>query len=238
VIRVGVVDDQALVRSGFTVLLRSASDIDVVGEASDGREAIELVEREGPDVVLMDIRMPEMNGLEATRHILGSGSATRVLILTTFDLDEYVYEALRAGASGFLLKDTLPDELLSAVRVVAGGEALLAPKITTRLIADFVSRGSEPSSSGSSGSAEATARAHPGLETLTDREHEVLLAVARGLSNAEVAAELHMSHATAKTHVSRLLSKLHARDRAQLVVAAYEAEIVTAGAVHPDRPTG
>jgi DNA-binding NarL/FixJ family response regulator len=229
VIRVAVVDDQALVRSGFTVLLRSAPDIEVVGEAADGREAIELVERERPDVVLMDIRMPEMNGLEATRQILGDGSSTRVLILTTFDLDEYVYEALRAGASGFLLKDTLPDELLSAVRVVAGGEALLAPKITTRLIADFVAREPEPSANGSADSPKPTAEAHPGLETLTEREREVLVAVARGLSNAEIAEELHMSHATAKTHVSRLLSKLHARDRAQLVVMAYEGGAVSPG---------
>jgi DNA-binding NarL/FixJ family response regulator len=226
VIRVAVVDDQALVRSGFTVLLRSAPDIEVVGEAADGREAIELVERERPDVVLMDIRMPEMNGLEATRQILADGSSTRVLILTTFDLDEYVYEALRAGASGFLLKDTLPDELLSAVRVVAGGEALLAPKITTRLIADFVAREPAPSPNGSASSPETRAEAHPGLETLTEREREVLVAVARGLSNAEIADELHMSHATAKTHVSRLLSKLHARDRAQLVVIAYESGAV------------
>jgi DNA-binding NarL/FixJ family response regulator len=224
VIRVAVVDDQALVRSGFTVLLRSAPDIEVVGEAADGREAIELAERERPDVVLMDIRMPEMNGLEATRQILANGSSTRVLILTTFDLDEYVYEALRAGASGFLLKDTLPDDLLSAVRVVAGGEALLAPKITTRLIADFVSRPSAPTAD------ESGSRPHPELESLTDREREVLVAVARGLSNAEIADELHMSHATAKTHVSRLLAKLHARDRAQLVVLAYEA-----GAVSPRR---
>jgi DNA-binding NarL/FixJ family response regulator len=238
VIRVAVVDDQALVRSGFTVLLRSAPDIEVVGEAADGREAIELVERERPDVVLMDIRMPEMNGLEATRQILGDGSSTRVLILTTFDLDEYVYEALRAGASGFLLKDTLPDELLSAVRVVAGGEALLAPKITTRLIADFVFREAESSPNGSADSPAQTAKDHPDLEPLTDREREVLVAVARGLSNAEIADELHMSHATAKTHVSRLLTKLHARDRAQLVVAAYEAEIVTAGSSTPDGSSG
>jgi DNA-binding NarL/FixJ family response regulator len=223
VIRVAVVDDQALVRSGFTVLLRSAPDIEVVGEASDGREAIELVERERPDVVLMDIRMPEMNGLEATRQILGDGSATRVLILTTFDLDEYVYEALRAGASGFLLKDTLPDDLLSAVRVVAGGEALLAPKITTRLIADFVARPSAPTGD------EVGRKPHPGLETLTEREREVLVAVARGLSNAEIADELHMSHATAKTHVSRLLTKLDARDRAQLVVVAFQGGVVETG---------
>jgi DNA-binding NarL/FixJ family response regulator len=217
-IRVGVADDQALVRSGFSVLLRSDADIDVVGEAANGVEAVELVSRERPDVVLMDIRMPDMDGLEATRRITTSGSSTRVLILTTFDLDEYVYEALRAGASGFLLKDTLPDELLAAVRVVAAGDSLLAPKITTKLIADFVQR-----------PAEGRTAVHPGMDTLTGREHEVLAAVARGRSNAEIADELFMSHATAKTHVSRLLAKLHARDRAQLVVIAYESGVVTPG---------
>jgi len=213
-IRVGVADDQALVRSGFTVLLKSADDIEVVGEAADGGEAVDLVARERPDVMLMDIRMPDVDGLEATRRIMSAGDATRVLILTTFDLDEYVYEALRAGASGFLLKDTLPDELLAAVRVVASGESLLAPKITTRLIADFVQRPQE-----------VPHEANPALETLTDREAEVLASVAKGLSNAEIADALFMSHATAKTHVSRLLSKLHARDRAQLVVIAYESGI-------------
>jgi len=218
VIRVAVADDQALVRGGFVVLLKSADDIDVVGEAADGTEAVELVAREQPDVVLMDIRMPEMDGLEATRRIVSDGSNVRVLILTTFDLDEYVYGALRAGASGFLLKDTLPDDLLAAVRVVAAGEALLAPKVTRRLIEQFVQQPvaalTEPS---------------PGLATLTDREREVLAAVARGLSNAEIAEELFMSHATAKTHVSRLLTKLYARDRAQLVVLAYESGVVTPG---------
>ena len=213
-IRVGVADDQALVRSGFSVLLRSANDIEVVGEAADGAEACVLATTERPDVMLMDIRMPEMDGLEATRRILADGDTTRVLILTTFDLDEYVYEALRAGASGFLLKDTLPDELLAAVRVVAGGESLLAPKITTRLIADFVQR-----------QAETKPEPNAALETLTEREAEVLASVAKGLSNAEIADELFMSHATAKTHVSRLLSKLHARDRAQLVVIAYESGV-------------
>ena len=219
-IRVAVVDDQALVRSGFAVLLRSAEDIDVVGEASDGREAIELAQRARPDVMLMDIRMPDVDGLEATRRITSDGAtaSTRVLILTTFDLDEYVFEALRAGASGFLLKDTLPDDLLAAVRVVAGGEALLAPKVTRRLIEQFVQ---QPEA--------LPAQAHPGLDTLTDREREVLAAVARGLSNAEIAAELFMSHATAKTHVSRLLTKLDARDRAQLVMLAYEASVVIPG---------
>ncbi len=219
-IRVGVADDQALVRSGFTVLLKSANDIEVVGEAADGAEACALVADHHPDVMLMDIRMPEMDGLEATRRIMADGDTTRVLILTTFDLDEYVYEALRAGASGFLLKDTLPEELLAAVRVVAAGESLLAPKITTRLIADFVQR-----------PAETKHEPNPELSTLTDREAEVLAAVAKGLSNAEIADELFMSHATAKTHVSRLLSKLHARDRAQLVVIAYES-----GVAGPSRP--
>jgi len=220
VIRVAVADDQALVRSGFAVLLRSAGDIDVVGEASDGREAVALVERARPDVILMDIRMPDMDGLEATRRITSNDAtgSTRVLILTTFDLDEYVFEALHAGASGFLLKDTLPDELLAAVRVVASGEALLAPKVTRRLIEQFVQ---QPMA--------ARAEPHPGLSSLTEREREVLAAVARGLSNAEIGEELFMSHATAKTHVSRLLTKLDARDRAQLVMLAYEAGLVVPG---------
>ena len=221
-IRVAVADDQALVRSGFVVLLRSAG-IDVVGEAADGQEALDLVRLERPDVALMDIRMPGMDGLEATRQITGDDrtASTRVLILTTFDLDEYVYEALRAGASGFLLKDTLPDDLLAAVRVVADGEALLAPKVTRRLIEQFVAS-SEPAGTDSNAPA-------PGLDLLTAREHEVLMAVARGRSNAEVADELFMSHATAKTHVSRLLTKLQARDRAQLVVLAYESGVVRPG---------
>jgi DNA-binding NarL/FixJ family response regulator len=219
-IRVAVADDQALVRSAFAVLLRSADDLEVVGEAANGREAVELVQREHPDVILMDIRMPEMDGLEATRKITApdATSATNVLILTTFDLDEYVFEALRAGASGFLLKDTLPEDLLAAVRVVAEGEALLAPKITRRLIEQFVEQ-----------PAATSAVPNPALETLTEREAEVLSAVAHGLSNAEIAEQLFMSHATAKTHVSRLLTKLYARDRAQLVMIAYEAGVVTPG---------
>jgi len=218
-IRVGVADDQALVRGGFTVLLRSAGDIEVVGEAANGVEAVELVARERPDVMLMDIRMPEMDGLQATRRILESAHApTRVLILTTFDLDEYVFSALRAGASGFLLKDTEPEELLAAVRVVAGGEALLAPRITRRLIEQFVEQ-----------PAAVERPPNPGLDALTEREHEVLLAVAHGLTNAEVGEQLFMSHATAKTHVSRLLTKLGARDRAQLVMIAYESGLVVPG---------
>jgi DNA-binding NarL/FixJ family response regulator len=220
VIRVVVADDQALVRSGFTVLLDSAPDIEVVAEAGDGGEAVEAVTRERPDVVLMDIRMPAIDGLEATRRITADDRVAdaRVLILTTFDLDEYVFEAIRAGASGFLLKDTLPDDLLAAVRVVADGQALLAPSVTRRLLEEFVGRpavgaGTPPA----------------WLDTLTARETEVLAAVARGLSNAEIADSLLMSPATAKTHVSRLLAKLQARDRAQLVVLAYEAGVVAPG---------
>lgn len=220
-IRVAVVDDQALVRGGFVVLLDSADDIEVVGEAEDGAAGVGVVERERPDVVLMDIRMPVMDGLEATRRIMsGADVSTRVLVLTTFDADEYVYEALRAGASGFLLKDTLPADLLSAVRVVASGEALLSPRVTTRLVEEFVRRPAEPGQ----------AEPHPGLDQLTEREIEVLGQVGRGLSNAEIGEALFMSPATAKTHVSRLLSKLHARDRAQLVVIAYESGVVSPGA--------
>jgi DNA-binding NarL/FixJ family response regulator len=220
VIRVAVADDQALVRGGFVVLLESASDIEVVGEAADGAEAVALVGRERPDVVLMDIRMPEMDGLEATRRIAGTPAtaSTKVLILTTFDLDEYVFDALRAGASGFLLKDTLPVDLLSAVRVVADGDALLAPKVTRRLIEQFAAA-----------PAVGPTAVHPGIADLTEREREILLAVAGGLSNAEIAETMFISHATAKTHVSRLLTKLGARDRAQLVMIAYESGVVTPG---------
>jgi DNA-binding NarL/FixJ family response regulator len=218
-ISVAVADDQALVRSAFAVLLRSAPEIEVVGEASNGREAVELARRTCPDVFLMDIRMPDMDGLEATRAITAADGpqTTRVLILTTFDLDEYVFEAMRAGASGFLLKDTLPDDLLAAVRILAEGDALLSPKVTRRLIEQFAQK---PHS---------TAVEQPGLATLTEREHEVLLAVARGLSNAEIGEALFMSHATAKTHVSRLLTKLYARDRAQLVMLAYESGLAVPG---------
>jgi DNA-binding NarL/FixJ family response regulator len=218
-IRVGVADDQALVRSGFCVLLRSEPDIDVVGEAANGTEAVQLARREKPDVMLMDIRMPEMDGLEATRLITSheATKATRVLILTTFDLDEYVFDALRAGASGFLLKDTQPVDLLTAVRVIADGEALLAPKITRRLIEEFA-RTPTPA-----------VMASVPIASLTERELEVLAAIAKGMSNAEIAEQLFMSHATAKTHVSHLLTKLNARDRAQLVMLAYEAGIATRG---------
>jgi DNA-binding NarL/FixJ family response regulator len=217
-VRVLLCDDQALVRDGFRMILSAESDIEVVGEAGDGAQAVELAKRLLPHVVLMDVRMPRMDGIEATRRIVVSGVESRVLILTTFDLDEYVYGALRAGASGFLLKDTLPEDLLTAVRVIAEGEALLAPRITRRLIENFAQQPER-----------ATAESNPALSTLTERESEVLGAVARGLSNAEVAEQLFMSHATAKTHVSRLLTKLDARDRAQLVMIAYEAGVVIPG---------
>ena len=220
-IRVAIADDQTLVRAGFHVLLDSASDIEVAGEAANGSEAVELARRLSPDVVLMDIRMPVMDGLEATRRISGSEetAGVRVLILTTFDLDEYVYEALRAGASGFLLKDTDPPELLDAVRIVARGEALLAPSVTRRLIAEFAKR------------PQPTQAVPAALASLTEREREVLVLVARGMSNDEIAAALVVSPATAKTHVSRVLGKLEARDRAQLVVIAYESGLVQAGTV-------
>jgi DNA-binding NarL/FixJ family response regulator len=218
---VGVVvaDDQALVRGGLRVLVDSAPDLTVLGEAADGREAVALAERLKPDVVLMDIRMPGMDGLEATRRITASPvtSAVRIVVITTFDVDEYVYAALRAGASGFLLKDAPPNELLGAIRVVAAGDALLDPSVTRRLIERFVSR-PEPS-----------LRSQDSLATLTSREREVLALVARGRSNAELAGELSMSPATAKTHVSRLLTKLDARDRAQLVVIAYETGLAVPG---------
>ena len=219
-IRIVVADDQALVRSGFLALLRSEDGIEVVGEAANGYEAVRVAKAERPDVILMDIRMPEMDGLEATRLITADPSlqSVRILILTTFDLDAYVHEALRAGASGFLLKDTLPEDLLAAVRVVAGGDALLAPSITRRLIEDFVSRPIAP-------------LADSRLDQLTGREREVLATVARGLSNAELADELFMSLATAKTHVSHLLMKFAARDRAQLVVLAYETGLIKPGQV-------
>ena len=221
-IRVVIADDEALVRRGLSVLLGMAEDLEVVGEAADGRAAVDLVTRHHPDVVLMDIRMPVLDGVEATRLIASDEqlASTRVLILTTFDHDDLVFDALRAGATGFLLKDTLPDDLVAAVRVVASGEAQLAPSVTRRLMEDFRARSPAPST---------PART---LEGLTPRETEVLMAVAGGLSNAEIAEALFMSHGTAKTHVSRLLTKLAARDRAQLVMIAYEA-----GLAHPDTPT-
>ncbi len=219
-IRVLVVDDQHLVRAGFQVLIDSAPDCEVVGEAENGLEAIALATEHRPDVVLMDIRMPELDGIEATRRIVAdeANADTHVLVLTTFDLDEYVFEALRAGASGFLLKDTRPADLLEAVRIVAGGEALLSPQVTRRVIAEFATR----PGSAAPGATEA-------LAALTEREQEVLAQVGRGLSNTEIAEALFVSPATAKTHVSRVMTKLHARDRAQLVVIAYESGLVTPG---------
>jgi DNA-binding NarL/FixJ family response regulator len=218
-VRVVVADDQLLVRAGFRVLVDSAPDLEVIGEAGDGVEAVELARRERPDVVLMDIRMPRMDGLEATRRIVADEllDGVRVLVLTTFDLDEYVYQALRAGASGFLLKDTPPADLLAAIHVVAAGDALLAPRVTRRLIEELA-RKPEPA-----------AVAPAALAALTDREREVLALVARGLSNAEIAERLFVSAATTKTHVSRVLAKLAARDRAQLVMLAYETGLVTPG---------
>jgi DNA-binding NarL/FixJ family response regulator len=218
-IRVLLVDDQALVRAGFRVLIGAAPDIEVVGEAADGAEAVEAARAQPTDVVLMDIRMPGVDGLEATRRIGADPdlAATKVLILTTFEDDEYVFEALRAGASGFLLKDIEPDELANAIRVVARGDALLSPSVTRRLIATIASR------------SPARAVDPAGLALLTEREREVLALVGAGLSNEEIASELYMSPLTAKTHVSRTMAKLHARDRAQLVVAAYESGLVRPG---------
>jgi DNA-binding NarL/FixJ family response regulator len=216
-IRVLVADDQALLRTAFRALIDAEDDMEVVGEAADGKEAADLAARTSPGVVVMDIRMPVMDGIAATRLITSTGeTAPRVLILTTFDLDEYVFAAMRAGASGFTLKSRPLDELLAAIRVVAAGEGLLAPNVTRRLIAHFASRPGPP------------AGVHPGLGQLTEREREVLLLIAHGLSNLELAATLSVSMPTVKTHVSRILAKLGARDRAQLVVIAYESGLVTA----------
>jgi DNA-binding NarL/FixJ family response regulator len=218
-IRVIVADDQALVRAGFRVLIDSAPDLEVVAEAADGAEAVELTRAHRPDVVLMDIRMPVMDGLEATRRVveLDLEPAVRILILTTFDLDEYVFAALKAGASGFLLKDTPPADLLTGIRVIAAGEALLAPSITKHLIEEYVRRPEPPEQ-----------LTNVQLHGLTDRETEVLAHVAKGWSNAEIAANLYVTPATVKTHLSRLLMKLGARDRAQLIVVAYESGLVSA----------
>jgi len=212
-----VVDDEALLRTAFSSLIDAEDDLEVVGEAADGRQAVGLAADLGPDVVVMDVRMPVLDGIGATRQILSerTGRVPRVLILTTFDLDEYVFEALRAGASGFVLKSRPLEELLSAIRTVAGGEALLAPSVTRRLIAHFAAGARVPG------------RAPAGLAELTEREREVLSLVARGLSNAELAETLHVSLPTAKTHVSRILTKLGARDRTQLVVIAYESGLVS-----------
>jgi DNA-binding NarL/FixJ family response regulator len=222
VIRILLVDDQALVRAGFRMILDAEPEMEVVGEASDGREAIDQVRSLRPDIVLMDIRMPELDGLEAARRILADGvggdEPPRILMLTTFDHDDYVYEALRAGASGFLLKDTPPEQLVSAIHVIEAGEALLSPSITRRVISEFV-KGTGPKPEAQ----------FPRLEDLTARELEVLVLIARGLSNAEIAKTLYVSETTVKTHVARILMKLGLRDRVQVVVLAYEAGVVTPG---------
>ncbi len=217
-IRVLIADDQMMIREGFSVLLNAQPGMEVVGEAADGRDAMEKVIELSPDIVLMDIRMPVLNGLEATKRIVDSvGDSTKVLILTTFDLDEYVYEALRAGASGFLLKDSSARELADAVRVVAAGEALLAPSVTRRLIAEFARMGAP------------RAPRHEQVEDLTRRETEVLALVAQGLSNAEIAAYLVVAEQTVKTHISRILTKLALRDRTQAAIYAYETGLVRPG---------
>jgi DNA-binding NarL/FixJ family response regulator len=218
VIRVLIADDQALVRGGFRMILDAQRDIEVVGEAGDGEEALARARELSPDVVLMDIRMPELDGLEATRRLLNGDGDGRVLILTTFDLDEYVYEAMKAGASGFLLKDVRPEQLADAVRVVADGDALLAPAITRRLIEQFVTRPAPGSG------------APAALAELSERELEVLALIARGLSNDEIAESLFVTRATVKTHVTHILTKLRLRDRIQAVVLAYESGLVQPGA--------
>jgi DNA-binding NarL/FixJ family response regulator len=219
VIRVFLVDDQALVRAGLKLVIDSQSDMAVVGEAGDGRAALDALAVTTVDVVLMDVRMPVLDGVETTTRLVrrGGDAAPRVVVLTTFDLDEYVFSAIRAGASGFLLKDAEPEELLAAIRAVATGDAVVAPSATRRLLEQVADRLPGPGS------------ADPRLETLTDREREVLLAVAQGASNAEIGAELYMAEATVKTHVGRLLAKLDKRDRVQLVVFAYESGLVRAG---------
>ncbi|WP_173124332.1 response regulator [Kibdelosporangium persicum] len=221
-VRVVIADDQTLLRGTFRALIDSDPEFTVVGEAGTGREAVDVVARERPDVVLMDVRMPEMDGIEATRLICAARPETRVLILTMFDLDAYVYAALRAGASGFLLKDARPGDLLAAVRTVSAGDALLAPKVTKRLISEFAGR-------------PVPRRAAEELAKITERETEVLTLIAKGHSNAEIAERLHVSLGTVKTHVSHLLGKFEARDRAQLVIVAYETGLVSAaGVLHRD----
>ena len=219
-ISVLIVDDQALVRAGFSMILDNEPDIEVVGEAADGREAVLLARDLDPDVILMDIRMPVLDGIAATRELCdgrdGDPTCPHVLMLTTFDLDEYVYDALRAGASGFLLKDTPPEELASAVRVVAAGEAMLAPSVTKRMLDEFAR-------------APGVLTNRPGIDDLTEREGEVIRFIARGLSNSEIADELFVSETTVKTHVSHILTKLELRDRVQVVVAAYESGLVIPG---------
>lgn len=214
-IRVAVADDQALVRAGFRMIVESQPDMAIAGEAADGQEAVDLVLRERPDVILMDIRMPNLDGIAATRRV---ATQTRVVILTTYELDEYVFDALAAGASAFLLKAAPPEDLVRAIRVVASGDALLAPSVTRRLIEEFAKR------------PEPVARSSPRLKELTERELEVLKQVARGHSNAEIAADLHVAETTVKTHVAHLLDKLELRDRVQAVIVAYETGLMTRGA--------
>jgi DNA-binding NarL/FixJ family response regulator len=215
-IRVLIADDQALIRSGFRMILDAQPDIEVVGEAIDGRDAVELFRRLVPEVVVMDVRMPTMDGIEATRRLTAADPPARVLILTTFDLDEYVFDALRAGASGFLLKDRPPEELVAAVRIIASGEALLAPSVTRRLIEEFAKRRGVP-------------RPAVELDQLTSRERDVLVLMGQGLSNAEIAERLFVAETTVKTHVGHVLQKLHLRDRVQAVVVAYESGLVQPG---------
>ena len=222
-VRVLLVDDQALVRAGFRMILDAEPDIEVIGEAADGVEAVDFVRLNNTDVVLMDVRMPNLDGIEATRRILGLDGETKVLMLTTFDMDEYVYEALRAGASGFLLKDVPPEQLVSAILVVAQGEALLSPSVTRRVIEEFTKR--PPQREGPP----------PEIADLTAREVEVLQLIARGLSNAEIAKELFVSETTVKTHVARVLMKCNLRDRVQAVVLAYESGLIRPGANTPSR---
>jgi DNA-binding NarL/FixJ family response regulator len=212
-------DDQELMRMGFRMVIDSQPDLEVVGEAANGRDAVEVTRRLAPDVVLMDVRMPECDGVQATREIVDGGASSRIIILTTFDLDEYVYAALRAGASGFLLKDSQPAELLSAIRAVAAGDAVVSPRVTRRLLSQYSHR--------LPAAGTPAPREQALLDQLTAREHEVLLEVARGHSNAEIADGLVLSEATVKTHVGRILAKLELRDRVQIVVFAYETGLVT-----------
>ena len=226
-IRIVLADDQALLRKGFRMILEAEEDLEIVGEAADGADAVRLVELYRPDVVLMDVRMPVLDGIEATRAIAAEatpGDETRVLILTTFDLDEYAFSALRAGASGFLLKDVPPAELVAAIRTVARGDAVVSPRITRRLLEEYADQ--LPDLSEGVGTSDGGGAANPALSSLTDREREVLLAVADGLSNAEVAERLYVSEATVKSHVGRLLAKLGLRDRVQVVVFAFESGLV------------
>ncbi|MDP9164555.1 MAG: response regulator transcription factor [Actinomycetota bacterium] len=220
-ITVLLVDDQALLRTGFRMILEAHKDITVVGEAADGREAVHMAARLRPDVILMDIRMPHQDGVEATRQLTAAGTTSRVLILTTFDVDEYAFSGLRAGASGFLLKDVPPDQLIAAVRTIASGDAVVSPRITRQLLNRYA-RQLPDRDNGS------TSRLPPALERLTDRERQVLLHIAAGQSNAEIGAALHVAEATVKTHVTRLLAKLELRDRVQAVVFAYEAGLIIA----------